>query len=133
MTMKQFFILTAALFTVIIMSGCAGVTTTNGGVAPVTMGMNLYSDVSGNAILQPIQGQDYQIVKRNVTACGKLTSFFTAITMGDVSYCTLKKKALQHAPGAHDLIDVKMDYHMKNMCGINEVTVTLTGTAVKFK
>lgn len=131
--MKHFFILTIAVFTVIIMSGCAGVTTTNGGVAPVTTGMNLYSDVCGNAILQPVQGQDYQIVKRNVTACGKLTSFFTAITMGDVSYCTLKKKALQQAPGAHELIDVKMDYHMKNMCGINEVTVTLTGTAVKFK
>lgn len=131
--MKRFFVFSAALFAVILLAGCAGVTTTNGGVAPASTGMNLYSDVGGNAILHPLQGQDYQIIKRNVTACGKLTSFFTAITMGDVSYKKLRDQALLHAPGANELIDVKMDYHMKNIFGINEITVTLTGTAVKVK
>lgn len=42
------------------------------------------------------------------------------------------KGSPQTGSGAQELVDVKMDYAMKNICGINEVTVTLTGTAVKF-
>ena len=72
------------------------------------------------------------MVKRDVTASAKLMSYFTCVNIGDVSFATLKAEALKQAPGAQDLVDVKMDYSMKNICGINEVTVTLTGTAVKF-
>jgi len=32
--------------------------------------------------------------------------------------------ALRQAP-ADDLVGIKMDYKMKNICGVNEVTVTM--------
>ena len=114
------------------MAGCAGVTTQNGGVAPISAGPNFYSQVSANSYIQPTCAKDATIVKRGVTATAKMVSYFTCVSMGDVSYETLKKEALKGAPGATDLIDVKMDYTMKNICGINEVTVKLTGTAIKF-
>ena len=117
---------------VLTMAGCAGSTTQNGGVAAISAGPNFYSQVSGNAYIQPTCAKDATIVKRDVTATATLKSFFTCVTMGDVSYETLKAAALKQAPGATDLIDVKMDYTMNNICGINNVTVKLTGTAVKF-
>ena len=42
------------------------------------------------------------------------------------------KEALKQAAGANDLVDVQMDYALKTIFGINEVTVTLTATAVKY-
>ena len=33
---------------------------------------------------------------------------------------------------AEPYVDVKMDYKMKNICGVNEVTVIMTATAVKY-
>ena len=82
--MKKSLLLASGTFCVaLLMTGCAGITTNNGGVAPISSGQNFYT-------------------------------------------------ALKQVPGAQDLVDVKMDYSMKNICGINEVTVTLTGTAVKF-
>ena len=128
--MKKLSVLFGAAFVAVIMTGCAGVATNNGGVAPVAMGANFYSDVKANAIIQPVTG-NYTIVKRNVTATASFTSYFTAVTIGDVSYATLKAAALKQAPGANELVDVKMDYAMKNVCGVNTVTVTLTATAVK--
>ena len=115
-----------------IMTGCAGVATNNGGVAPVSVGPNFYSEVSANAMLHetPVA---YTVVKKDVTASAKLMSYFTAVNIGDVSYAALKAQALKQAPGANDLVGVKMDYKMKNICGINEITVTMTATAVKTK
>ena len=119
--MKKSLLLVAGTFcAALLMTGCAGISTNNGGVAPISAGPNFYTEVSANAILQPVAGNDYTVVKRDVTASAKLMSYFT------------KAEALKQAPGAQDLVDVKMDYSMKNICGINEVTVTLTGTAVKF-
>ena len=129
---KQLLLACGALVAAIVMTGCAGVTTNNGGVAPIAAGANFYSDVSANAMLQPTSSTKYTVVKRDVTASAKLVSYFTAVNIGDVSYATLKAEALKQAPGANDLVDVKMDYKMKNICGINEVTVTMTATAVKF-
>ena len=115
-----------------LVAGCAGITTNSGGVAPISAGPNFYTEVSANAMLQPSTNTKYTVVKRDVTASAKLVSYFTAVNIGDVSYATLKAAALKQAPGANDLVDVKMDYTMKNICGINEVTVTMTATAVKF-
>ena len=114
---KSLFAVGGAFAVALLMSGCAGIATNNGGIAPM---------------LQPVAGNDYTVIKRDVKASAKLMSYFTCVNIGDVSYETLKKEALKQAPGAQDLVDVKMDYAMKNICGINEVTVTLTGTAVKF-
>ena len=129
---KQLLIAGGAVAAALVMTGCAGVATHDGGVAPVSVGPNFYSEVSANAMIQPASCTKYTVVKRNVTASAKLTSYFTAVNIGDVSYATLKAAALKQAPGANDLVDVKMDYKMKNICGINEVTVIMTATAVKY-
>ena len=128
--MKKLSIFFGAVLVALIMTGCAGVATHNGGVAPVAMGANFYSDVKANAMIQPVSGS-YTIVKRGVTSSASYVSYFTAVNIGDVSYATLKAAALKKAPGANELVDVKMDYAMKNICGVNTVTVTLTATAVK--
>ena len=129
---KSFFAFAGAVAVALTMAGCAGVTTQNGGVAPISAGPNFFSEVSANSYIQPTCAKDAVIVKRDVTATATMESYFTCVNLGDVSYETLKKEALKAAPGATDLIDVKMDYKMKNICGINKVTVKLTATAVKF-
>lgn len=129
---KQLLLAGGAVAAALVMTGCAGVTSNSGGVAPISAGPNFYSEVSANTILNetPLA---YTVVKKNVTASAKLMSYFTAVNIGDVSYATLKAEALKQAPGADELVGVKMDYKMKNVCGINEVTVTMTATAVKTK
>lgn len=129
--MKKSLLIAGSILAAVVMAGCAGVTTNNGGVAPISAGPNFYSEVSANAMIQPVSG-DYKVVKRDVTSSATLKSFFTAVNLGDISYATLKAEALKQAPGATDLVDVKMDYKMKNICGVNEITVILTATAVKF-
>ncbi|MBO5723135.1 MAG: hypothetical protein J6S19_08475 [Lentisphaeria bacterium] len=129
---KQLLLAGGAVAAALVMTGCAGVTSNSGGVAPISAGPNFYSEVSANTILNetPLA---YTVVKKNVTASAKLMSYFTAVNIGDVSYATLKAEALKQAPGADELVGVKMDYKMKNVCGVNEVTVTMTATAVKTK
>ena len=128
--MKKSLLLGGAVVAAALMTGCAGVTTQNGGVA--LPGGGFYSDSAANAILQPIQSKDYTIVKRGVKAEANLLGIFAAINMGDASYATLKTQALSGLK-ADDLIDVKMDYKQETILGINKVTVTMTGTAIKFK
>ena len=130
--MKKILTVALAGTAIALMTGCAGVVTGNGGVAPAAMGPNFFSDVSANAILQPVQAKSYTVVKQDVTAESSIKSFFTVVNTGDASYGTLKAKALAQAPGATDLINVKMDYHMKNICGVNEITVKMTATAIKY-
>lgn len=129
---KQLLLAGGAVAAALVMTGCAGVATTSGGVAPISTGANIYSEVSGNAILNetPVA---YTVVKKNVSATATLMSYFTAVNIGDVSYSTLKAAALKQAPGADDLVGIKMDYKMKNVLGVNEITVTMTATAVKTK
>ena len=128
--MKKMLTLGTSALAILIMTGCAGVASNNGGIAPVSMGPNFYSEVKANAIIQPVTGQ-YTVVKRDVTASATLKSYFTCVNIGDASYATLKAAALKQAPGANELVDVQMDYAMKNICGVNTVTVTLTATAVR--
>ena len=128
--MKKFLAI-AACASAVMLTGCiAGVCTSNGGVS--VLGCGLYSETAGNAMLQPTVRKDYTVVKRDVTASADLLSVFALVNFGDASYSTLKAAALQQAPGANDLIDVKMDYQMNNIIGINKVKVTMTATAVKF-
>ena len=129
---KQLLLAGGAVAAALVMTGCAGVATTNGGVAPISVGPNFYSEVSGNAMLHetPLA---YTVVRKNVYATAKMTSYFTAVNIGDISYGALKAAALRQAPGADELVGVKMDYRMKNICGVNEVTVIMTATAVKTK
>ena len=121
----------SALVAALVMTGCAGITTNNGGVAPIAAGPVFYADVAANAVIPNYPLADAKIVKRNVTASATLKSYFTCVSTGDISYETLKAAALKEAPGATDLTNVKLDYAQKTICGINTVTVKLTADAVK--
>ena len=130
--MKKLMVLGGA-FAAMLLAGCAGVGFSNGAPTPIAAGPNFYSTVQANAFIQPVTATDYTVVKRDVTATAQLKSFFTCVNMGDISYATLKKAALAQAPGANDLVEVKIDYDMQCICGINTVTAKLTATAVTRK
>ena len=129
---KSLFLVGGAVLASVLFSGCAGVGTNNGAVTLSGAGMNLYSELSSNAMIPQYAAQDYTVVKRDVKATAELKSIFTAFNFGDASYETLKAKALAEAPGATDLTDVKMDYKQSCICGINTVVVTMTATAIKY-
>ena len=131
--MKKGMLLTlGACAAAITMTGCAGVAVGQGGVASIAAGPNFYSDVNANALIQPVVKYD-KIVKKNVTSSAVLRSYFTCVNIGDVSYETLKKAALKNVEGANDLVEVKVDYDMQCICGINTITAKLTATAVDRK
>ena len=131
--MKKSLLLVAGAFALaLIMTGCAGVSVSNGAPSVGGAGMNIYSEISANAMIPQYAAQHYTVVKRNVKATAQLKSIFTAFNFGDASYATLKAKALKNAPGATDLTDVKMDYKSSCICGINHVTVTMTATAIRY-
>ena len=127
---KQFALALGALVAAVVMVGCAGVTTNNGGAALPAMGPVFYAKVKANAVL-PAPKASGTIVKKDVTATATLKGFFSCVTMGDASYATLKAAALKQAPGATDLANVKIDYAQDTICGINTVTVILTADAIK--
>ena len=129
---KQLMVLGGALAAVL-MAGCAGVGFANGAPVPVAAGPTFFANVQANAFIQPVAGTDYKVIKRDVTASAQLRSFFTCVNLGDISYDTLKAQALKGVEGANDLIEVKMDYEMNCICGINTITAKLTATAVARK
>ena len=130
--MKKMILAAGAIVAAAIVTSCAGVTTNSGMPAPVAMGPNLFSNVSANALIGDVSNADYTVVKSGVTAEAKLRSYFTAFNFGDASFETLKKEALKGLD-ANDIIDVRVDYDMTCICGINTITVKLSGTAIKYK
>ena len=129
--MKKMMAFGGAVAALVMLAGCAGVSTQNGSIGPVCAGPNFFSEVSGNAMIQPVTGK-YTVVQRNVKAEATLQSYFACVHIGDVSYEALKAKALENVKGAEDLTDVVMDYAFHNICGIAITTVKLTGTAIKY-
>ena len=129
--MKKMILGLGAIAAAAIVTSCAGVTANNGMPALIGMGPNFFSKISVNSMVGDVQSS-YTVVKHGVTAEATLTSFFTAVNLGDASFETLKKEALEGV-AADDLIDVRVDYDMNCICGINTVTVKLTGTAIKYK
>jgi hypothetical protein len=129
--MKKMILGLGAIAAAAIVTSCAGVTTNNGMPAPVAMGPNFFSTVSLNAMVGDVQSS-FTVVKHDVKAEATITSFFTCVNLGDASFETLKKKALEGV-SADDLIDVRVDYDMNCICGINTIKVKLTGTAIKYK
>jgi len=127
---KSLMLMALAMVAAFVVTGCAGIATNNGSVAPAALGPNFYSDVQANAYI-PHGIADGKVVKANVTATAVLKSYFGCVNLGDVSYATLKAEALKQAPEATDLTNVKMDYAQKVIFGISEVTVTLTADAIK--
>ena len=129
--MKKLMVLGGA-FAAMLLAGCAGVGFANGAPVPMAAGPVFYAEVKANAFIQPLKS-DYKVIKRNVTATAQLKSFFTCVSIGDISYETLKAKALNGVKGADELVEVKMDYDMNCICGINTITAKLTATAVATK
>ena len=125
---KSLLLVGGAILASVILSGCAGVSVPGA----TTAGAVFFSDYSAPAVITPYKGA-CTIVKRDVKASATFKSFFTCINLGDVSYAALKKQALEQAKGANELIEVKMDYQIKNIIGINTITVEMTATAVKTK
>ena len=129
--MKKMILGLGAVVAAAIVTSCAGVTTNNGMPAPVAMGPNFFSTVSLNAMVGDVQSS-FSVVRHDVKAEATITSFFTCVNLGDASFETLKEKALEGI-SADDLIDVRVDYDMNCICGINTIKVKLTGTAIKYK
>ena len=129
--MKKMILGLGAVVAAAIVTSCAGVTTNSGMPAPVAMGPNFFSTVSLNAMVGDVQSS-FSVVKHDVKAEATITSFFTCVNLGDASFETLKKKALDGV-AADGLIDVRVDYDMNCICGINTIKVKLTGTAIKYK
>ena len=130
---KQLALIGGAFAAALVMTGCAAIPVSNGAPTVNSLGMNLFSEVSANTMVPQYAAQGAKIVKRNVVAKAQLKSIFTAFNFGDASYATLKAAALKQAPGATDLTNIKIDYKMTCICGINTVKVKLTGTAIKYK
>ena len=129
--MKKMILGLGAVVAAAIVTSCAGVTTNSGMPAPVALGPNFFSTISLNAMVGDVQSS-FSVVKHDVKAEATITSFFTCVNLGDASFETLKKKALDGV-AADDLIDVRVDYDMNCICGINTIKVKLTGTAIKYK
>ena len=125
---KSLLLVGGAILASVILSGCAGVSVPGA----TTAGPVFFADYSANAMIAPYTGS-YTVVKRDVKASATFKSFFTCINQGDISYATLKKAALEQAKGANELIEVKMDYKVNTILGVNTITVNLTATAVKTK
>ena len=130
--MKKMILAAGALVAAAVVTSCAGVATNNGMPAPVAMGPNFFSKVSLNSLVGDVQSADYTVVKSGVSAEATIQSYFTAFNFGDASFETLKKDALKGID-ADDITDVRVDYDMTCICGINTITVKLTGTAIKYK
>ena len=129
--MKKMILGLGAIVAAAIVTSCAGVTTNNGMPALIGMGPNFFSKIQLNSMIGDVQSS-YTVVKHGVKGEATITSFFTCVNMGDASFENLKAKALEGL-AADDLIDVRVDYDMNCICGINTIKVTLTGTAIKYK
>ena len=129
--MKKMILGLGAIVAAAIVTSCAGVTTNDGMPALIGMGPNFFSKIQLNSMIGDVQSS-YTVVEHGVKAEATVTSFFTCVNLGDASFETLKSKALE-GKKADDLIDVRVDYDMNCICGINTVTVKLTGTAIKYK
>ena len=130
--MKKMILGMGAIVAAAIVTSCAGVTSNNGMPALIGMGPNFFSKIKLNSMVGDVQSS-FTVVKHGVEADATVTSFFTCVNLGDASFETLKKEAIEKAGGGDDLIDVRVDYDQNCICGINTVTVKLTGTVIKYK
>ena len=131
--MKKSLMLVATCAVVALLSGCAGMYKDNAGFSATPVGGFIVADMKGALMVQPRHpARKFQILGR-VKSEAKATGYIGLVTIGDVSYQTLKKSALEKYRDADDIIDVELDFAHDNLLGlINKVFVTLNGTAVKY-
>lgn len=131
--MKKLFLLGAMSVVAMVVSGCAGnFVADRWGFATVAPGP-IVSDMKGGLFIQPRHpARKFQILGK-VKAEALTTSYLMLVSIGDASYQTLKKAALEKYRDADDIIDVDMDFRNDNLLGlINKVHVTLEGTAIRY-
>lgn len=131
--MKKMFLLGAVCAVAAVLSGCAGTYGSNMGFSATPAGGFLVADVRGALMVQQRHpSRKFQILGK-VKSESKATGYIGLVTIGDVSYQTLKKAALEKYRDADDIIDVELDFAEDNLlCLINKVYVTLNGTAIKY-
>ena len=78
------------------------------------------------------QLKSYTVVGK-VEVEAKTVNYLYLVALGDASFSTLKRLALEKCPGATDIINIEVDAHHKNvLCLINEVTTKMRATAIKY-
>lgn len=131
--MKKLFVMGALCVVAAVLSGCAATYGSNMGFSATPTGGFIVADVKGALLVQQRHpSRKFQILGK-VKSEGKATGYLGLVTIGDVSYQTLKKAALEKYRDADDIIDIEMDFADDNLLGlINKVYVTLNGTAIKY-
>ena len=131
--MKKSLMLGAMCAMVALLTGCQGLLVTHNGFPTAGPGA-LISDMKGGAMIQDRNANRKFKVVGKAKAEAFTTSYLSLVSIGDASYQTLKKQALEPFKGAaDDIIDVELDFRHDNLLGlINKVFVTLDGTAVKY-
>ena len=130
--MKKCLMMGALCTLAALLSGCQGMLATNYGFASVPGGF-LVSDMKGATMVQQRHpARKYQVLGK-VKAEAQTTSYLSLVSIGDASYCTLKKAALEKYRDADDIIDIEMDFRHDNLLGlVNKVFAVLNGTAIKY-
>lgn len=130
--MKHSLLTAALVLGGLAMTGCVGLTQNNG--FPSAPAGAIVADMKVASMVQERDsGRAYKVVKEKVTASAESVCYLTLVSQGDVSYATLKRKALEGLD-ADDIINLEVDYQHNNLLGIiNKVTTTITGTAIKYK
>ena len=131
--MKKMFVLGAMFALTALLTGCQGMLWSNQNGFSTVSGGVLVSDMKGGLYLQDRHPSRKFKVLGKVNAEGLTTSYIFLVSVGDASYQTLKKAALEKYRDADDIIDVELDFRNDNILGlINKLHVTLNGTAVKY-
>ena len=130
--MKKFLMLGAVCAMAALMSGCQGMIAGHNGFATAPGGF-IVSDMKGGTLIQDRHPARKFKVLGKVKAEAVTTSYLNLVSIGDASYQSMKKAALEKYRDADDIIDVELDFRHDNILGIiNKVFVNLNGTAVKY-
>ena len=108
--MKKCLVLGAMCVFAALMSGCTGTYMNNLGFSSTPAGGFLVADIKGAIMVQPRHpARKFQILGK-VKSEAKATGYLNVVTIGDVSYQTLKKAALEKYRDADDIIDIELDF-----------------------
>jgi hypothetical protein len=128
--MKKMIVL--ALAAMVFVTGCSVIQPT--GYTRVASGA-LYTNVKHPTALQdPVQPlkRPYKVLG-NVHGSSTQYNTLRVAAYGDGSIDTAIKNALANAPGANDLIDIKVDTEIKSvLMVVIEVTTHVRGTAIQY-
>ena len=130
--MKKCLVLGAMCTLVALLSGCQGMFITNYGFSSAPGGF-IVSDMKGATLVQQRHpARKFQVLGK-VKSEAQTTNYLGLVSIGDASYNTLKKTALEKYRDADDIIDIEMDYRHDNLLGlVNKVFTVLNGTAIKY-